>query len=71
VVRLDGDRAAVLDGARQRAVKRAVEAGADGARTEIVEQDEVPLAYVTEPIARLRVKAVGPLRATEEGMHHA
>jgi N-methylhydantoinase A/oxoprolinase/acetone carboxylase beta subunit len=71
VVRLDGDRAAVLDAARERAVKRAVEAGADGARTEIVEQDEVPLAYVTEPIARLRVKAVGPLRATEEGMHHA
>jgi N-methylhydantoinase A/oxoprolinase/acetone carboxylase beta subunit len=71
VVRLDGDRAAVLEGARERAVKRAVEAGADGDRTEIVEQDEVPLAYVTEPIARLRVKAVGPLRATEEGMHHA
>jgi N-methylhydantoinase A/oxoprolinase/acetone carboxylase beta subunit len=71
VVRLDADRAAVLEGARQRAIKRAVDAGADGERVEIVEQDEVPLAYVTEPIARLRVKAVGPLRATEQRMHHA
>jgi hypothetical protein len=71
VVRLDGDRDATLREARERAVKRAVDAGANGDRVEIVEQDEVPLAYVTEPIARLRVKAVGPLRATEEGMHHA
>jgi N-methylhydantoinase A/oxoprolinase/acetone carboxylase beta subunit len=71
VVRLDSDRAAVLEGARERAVQRAVDAGADGERVEIVEQDEVPLAYVTEPIARLRVKAVGPLRATEQRMHHA
>jgi N-methylhydantoinase A/oxoprolinase/acetone carboxylase beta subunit len=71
VVRLDGDRAAVLAAARERAVERAVAAGADGDRVEIVEQDEVPLAYVTEPIARLRVKAVGPLRATEEEMQHA
>jgi N-methylhydantoinase A/oxoprolinase/acetone carboxylase beta subunit len=71
VVRLDGDRDATLRDARERAVKRAVDAGADGDRVEIVEQDEVPLAYVTEPIARLRVKAVGPLRATEQRMHHA
>jgi N-methylhydantoinase A/oxoprolinase/acetone carboxylase beta subunit len=71
VVRLDGDRDATIRDARSRAIQRAVDAGADGERVEIVEQDEVPLAYVTEPIARLRVKAVGPLRATEQRMHHA
>jgi N-methylhydantoinase A/oxoprolinase/acetone carboxylase beta subunit len=72
VVRIDGDRRAqVLQEARERAIRRAVEAGADGDRVEIVEQDEVPLAYVTEPIVRLRIKAVGPLRTTEQRMHHA
>jgi hypothetical protein len=61
----------VLRDARERAVGRAVAAGADGERVEIVEQEEVPLAYVTEPMVRLRVKAVGPLRTTEQRMHHA
>jgi N-methylhydantoinase A/oxoprolinase/acetone carboxylase beta subunit len=70
VVRMDGDRAKTLEEARERAVRRAVEAGADGDRVEIVEQDEVPLAYVTEPIVRLRIKAVGPLRTSEQRMHH-
>jgi N-methylhydantoinase A/oxoprolinase/acetone carboxylase beta subunit len=71
VVRFDGDRREVLEEARERAIRRAVEAGADGDRVEIVEQDEVPLAYVTEPIVRLRIKAVGPLRTSEQRMHHA
>jgi N-methylhydantoinase A/oxoprolinase/acetone carboxylase beta subunit len=71
VVRMDGDRAEVLAAARERATRRAVEAGADGDHVEIVEQDEVPLAYVTEPIVRLRVKAVGPLRTSERRMHIA
>jgi N-methylhydantoinase A/oxoprolinase/acetone carboxylase beta subunit len=70
VVRMDGDRQKTLEEARERAVRRAVEAGADGDRVEIVEQDEVPLAYVTEPIVRLRIKAVGPLRTSEQRMHH-
>ena len=61
----------MLQEARERAIRRAVEAGADGDRVEIVEQDEVPLAYVTEPIVRLRIKAVGPLRTSEQRMHHA
>jgi N-methylhydantoinase A/oxoprolinase/acetone carboxylase beta subunit len=65
VARFDGDRAEVLQDARERAIRRAVEAGADGDRVEIVEQDEVPLAYVTEPMVRLRIKAVGPLRTSE------
>jgi N-methylhydantoinase A/oxoprolinase/acetone carboxylase beta subunit len=71
VARFDGNRAEVLADARERAVRRAVAAGADGERVEIVEQEEVPLAYVTEPMVRLRVKAVGPLRTTEQRMHHA
>ena len=71
VVRFDGNRREVLEEARERAIRRAVEAGADGDRVEIVEQDEVPLAYVTEPIVRLRIKAVGPLRTSEQRMHHA
>ncbi|HET6505286.1 MAG TPA: hydantoinase/oxoprolinase family protein [Baekduia sp.] len=71
VVSLNGDRAEKLEEARGRAIRRAVEAGADGSRTEVVELDEVPLAYMTEPIVRLRVKAVGPLRTSEQRMHHA
>jgi N-methylhydantoinase A/oxoprolinase/acetone carboxylase beta subunit len=71
VVRLGDDRAEVLEEARERAKRRAVEAGADGDRVEIVEQDEVPLAYMTEPIVRLRIKAVGPLRTSEKRNDHA
>lgn len=70
VVAMDGDRAEKLQEARERAIRRAVEAGADGSRTEVVELDEVPLAYMTEPIVRLRVKAVGPLRTSEQRMQH-
>jgi N-methylhydantoinase A/oxoprolinase/acetone carboxylase beta subunit len=71
VVRFDGDRARVLEEARERAIRRAVDAGADGERVEVVEQDEVPLAYVTEPMVRLRIKAVGPLRTIEQRMQNA
>jgi len=70
VVSFDGDRPEKLEEARERAIRRAVEAGADGSRTEVVELDEVPLAYMTEPIVRLRVKAVGPLRTSEQRMQH-
>jgi hypothetical protein len=28
----------------------------------VVEVEEIPLAYLTQPVARLRVKAAGPLR---------
>ena len=40
----------------------AIRAGADPAHVEVVEIDEVPLAYLTDPVARVRVKAAGPLR---------
>ena len=71
VVHYDGDRPERLQEARERAIRRAVEAGADGDRVEVVEQEEVPLAYVTEPVVRLRIKAVGPLRTSEQRIQHA
>lgn len=61
VVRVGPDREALLEQACERARQRAVEAGADVGSIEIVELEEVPLAYLTEPTVRLRVKAVGPL----------
>jgi hypothetical protein len=61
VARVDGDREKTLEAACDRARQRAIQAGADADRVEIVELEEVPLAYLTEPAVRLRVKAVGPL----------
>jgi N-methylhydantoinase A/oxoprolinase/acetone carboxylase beta subunit len=61
VVRIDRDRERVIAEACDRAKSRAIAAGADADHVEIVELDEIPLAYHTEPSVRLRVKAVGPL----------
>jgi len=51
----------VLASAREAAQAQAVRAGADPDRTAVVEVEEVPLAYLTDPAVRIRVKAVGPL----------
>ena len=61
VVSLAGGRDAAIEAACDQARARAIQAGADPDRVEIVEIDEVPLAYLTEPVARISVKAVGPL----------
>jgi len=61
VVSLAPGRAEVIEAACAQARARAIEAGADSERIEIVEIDEVPLAYLTHPVARITVKAVGPL----------
>ena len=61
VVRIDTERERVVAEACDRARHRAIAAGADADRVEIVELEEIPLAYHTEPSVRLRVKAVGPL----------
>jgi N-methylhydantoinase A/oxoprolinase/acetone carboxylase beta subunit len=61
VVRIDRDRERVIGEACEKAKHRAIAAGADADRVEIVELEEIPLAYHTEPSVRLRVKAVGPL----------
>jgi N-methylhydantoinase A/oxoprolinase/acetone carboxylase beta subunit len=56
-----GGRQSVLDQARQMAVDKAVAAGADLNTVEIVEVDELPLAYLPGNASRIRVKAVGDL----------
>ena len=61
VVSLAPGRDEAIASARAQATTRAIQAGADPDHTEIVEIDEIPLAYLTEPVARISVKAVGPL----------
>lgn len=56
-------RDAVLAQARQSAIQLAVEAGAERGSVEIVEIDEIPLAYLPSNALRLRIKAVGDLSA--------
>ena len=61
VVSMAGGRDAAIAAACEQAKERAILAGADPEHLEIVEIDEIPLSYLTEPVARLSVKAVGPL----------
>jgi N-methylhydantoinase A/oxoprolinase/acetone carboxylase beta subunit len=56
-----GGRRAAVDEASAEAADRAVRAGADPSSVEIVEVEEIPLAYLTNPAVRIRVKAAGPL----------
>ena len=56
-----GGREAAISEASQEAIERAVSAGADRETVEVVEIEEVPLAYLTDPAVRIRVKAGGPL----------
>src|SRR5690349_21624083 len=56
----DGRRA-ILEEAQDEARERAVAAGADPGTVEIIEVEEIPLAYLTTPAARVRVKAAGTL----------
>ena len=61
VVNDAGNRAAMIEAVAERARDRAVQAGADPSTVEIVEMDEVPLAYLDRPAVRVTVKAAGPL----------
>lgn len=61
VTSLASGREEALAAACDQARSRAIRAGADPERIEIVEIDEIPLAYLTEPVARISVTAVGPL----------
>ena len=56
-----GGREAALDEACGEARERAVAAGADPTAVRIVEVEEIPLAYLTSPAVRIRVKAAGTL----------
>lgn len=55
-------REAALSQAKEEATQRAVDAGADPGSVDIVEVEEVPLAYLPSNAVRIRVKAVGDLR---------
>ncbi len=50
-----------LDSARSEAMDRAIVAGADPATVEVVDIEEVPLAYLPSNAVRIRMKAVGDL----------
>ena len=56
-----------LQASYDEAIQRAISAGADPEHVEIVEHVEVPLAYLTTPAVRVRVKAAGPLRRIATG----
>jgi len=56
-----GGRRQAIDEAQAEACDQAVRAGADPEAVEIVEMEELPLAYLTNPAVRIRVKAAGPL----------
>lgn len=63
VLTLEGqDRAAALQSVKDEAIDRAIRSGAAPASIEIVEIDEVPIAYLPGDCVRVRAKAVGDLR---------
>lgn len=55
-------REAALQQAREEAIARAAAAGADPASIQIVDVEDVPLAYLPGNATRIRVKAVGDLQ---------
>lgn len=57
----DTGREEALDSARSEAVDRAIVAGADPATVEVMDIEEVPLAYLPSNAVRIRMKAVGDL----------
>src|ERR1700682_3927272 len=61
VVNDGSNRAAMIEAVAEKARDRAVQAGADPSTVEIVELDEVPLAYLDRPAVRVTGKAAGPL----------
>ncbi|WP_417460439.1 hydantoinase/oxoprolinase N-terminal domain-containing protein [Kordiimonas sp.] len=59
-------RDAALSIAKNEAVAKAIEAGAEAGSVEIIDIEEVPLAYVPGGAVRVRVKAAGRLNFTKE-----
>jgi N-methylhydantoinase A/oxoprolinase/acetone carboxylase beta subunit len=53
-------RQTTIEAARADAIARAIHAGADPARVQIVEVDEIPLTYLLDPPIRISVRASGP-----------
>ena len=59
-------RAAIIEEARRDAAERAAEAGADPATIDVVDAEDVPLAYLPGNATRVRVKVVGQLRGDQD-----
>jgi hypothetical protein len=57
-------RLAALEDVRAAACAHAVHAGADPAAVAVVQVQEVPLTYLSEPAIRIRVRAAGPAGGT-------
>ncbi|WP_236736805.1 hypothetical protein [Bifidobacterium longum] len=55
------NREEALEHARQEAIAAAVRAGADESTAEIIDSEDVPLAYYPGKTSRIRVKAAGDL----------
>ncbi|MDY0406567.1 hydantoinase/oxoprolinase family protein [Virgibacillus sp. 179-BFC.A HS] len=55
------NRQEILDGARQLAIEETVAAGADPEKVEIVDMENIPLAYLPGNATRVKVKAAGDL----------
>jgi len=64
-----GGREAALDEACEEAREHAVGAGADPGTVQIVEIEEIPLAYLTSPAVRIRAKAAGALGGGQQEQH--
>ncbi len=64
-----GGRQAALDEASAEARDHAVAAGADPETVQIVELEEIPLAYLTSPAVRIRAKAAGALGGLSADAH--
>ena len=60
-----------LEEAKTEAAERAVAAGADAGSVQIVDVEEVPLAYLPSNATRIRVKAVGDLKLQDGGRPNA
>jgi N-methylhydantoinase A/oxoprolinase/acetone carboxylase beta subunit len=64
------ERAAAIEAASRAAIEKAVQAGADPLRVEVVDILETPISYTTTPTLRVSVKAAGPLaRIGDETQH--
>ncbi len=64
------ERAAAIEAASKTAIGRAIQAGADPLRVEVVEILETPVSYATRPTLKVSVKAAGPLARLETQQHH-
>ncbi len=58
----DGSRDAVIEQAKSEAIDAAIATGSDPDATEIISLEELTMAYMTDNVLRLRIKAAGPLR---------